>query len=257
MTVWKRPTRPAAWLPALHRWLGLGALACILVLSTTGIALNHSSDWSLANRHVAADWLLHWYGIDAPAVTVSFRADGHTVAVMGERLYLDEIEITAVATDLVGAVWVVDRAAVASPSHVLLIEASGAIIEDVPVSGRLPGPVAAIGTSGERLIYRVGSELFESDLDLLELTPRSRDTALDPIWSEPAALDPIRLEALRRLYRGQGLTLERVLLDLHSGRIFARAGPLLMDITGLALILLSLLGLALWLRRWRVRRRRI
>ena len=256
MTAWKGPRRASTWLPALHRWLGLGTLAFILLLSTTGIALNHAADWSLDERHVGADWLLRWYGIDAPAVSATFDASGHSVTLMGERLYLDETEIAAAATNIVGAVWLGDRVVIASSSRVLLIAPSGAVIEDVPVSGRLPGAVAAIGTADERVLYKVGDAVFESDPDLIELVQWRRDAASDSRWSEPAVLEPSRLAAIRALYRGRGLSLERVLLDLHSGRILARSGPWLMDLVGMALILLSLLGVALWLRRGGFHRRR-
>jgi uncharacterized iron-regulated membrane protein len=43
--------------------------------------------------------------------------------------------------------------------------------------------------------------------------------------------------------------LERLLLDLHSGKILARVGPVLMDAVGVTLIVLSLLGLSMWFRR--------
>ena len=45
------------------------------------------------------------------------------------------------------------------------------------------------------------------------------------------------------------LTFERVLLDLHSGRIFGRAGPLVMDAAAVLFIALALTGFWMWLRR--------
>jgi uncharacterized iron-regulated membrane protein len=54
---------------------------------------------------------------------------------------------------------------------------------------------------------------------------------------------------LEALYRGRGLSVQRLLLDVHSGRAIARLGPWLMDVVGLALIAVSLFGLLLWWRR--------
>jgi hypothetical protein len=39
-----------------------------------------------------------------------------------------------------------------------------------------------------------------------------------------------------------GISLERLLADLHSGRILGREGPLLVDLLGLALAALGLSG---------------
>jgi uncharacterized iron-regulated membrane protein len=44
---------------------------------------------------------------------------------------------------------------------------------------------------------------------------------------------------------------ERVILDLHSGRFFGKLGPWLFDIAALLLILLSLSGAWIWLKRRR------
>ena len=53
---------------------------------------------------------------------------------------------------------------------------------------------------------------------------------------------------LRAQYRGRGLTVERVLADVHSGRIFARAGTLIMDAVAVFMIVLSLSGFVLWIQ---------
>ncbi len=55
-------------------------------------------------------------------------------------------------------------------------------------------------------------------------------------------------QAITRVYRGEGLSLERLLLDLHSGRIFGSIGVLVYDLLALALGFLSISGLVLWFR---------
>ena len=54
---------------------------------------------------------------------------------------------------------------------------------------------------------------------------------------------------LQAAYRGYGLTLERVLLDLHSGRVLGSAGVLLVDAAAILFLLLAISGLWLWSRR--------
>ncbi len=65
----------------------------------------------------------------------------------------------------------------------------------------------------------------------------------------PAALPGDVAQAVLAHSRAHTLTLERVLLDLHSGRIASRFGVWFMD--GIALVLISLVisGLWIWLRR--------
>jgi len=237
------------WFPRLHRWLGLGALIFVLILSFTGIALNHSTQWSLDRRFIGSEWLLRVYGIDAPAPSASFEAGGHTVALLGERLYFDELELVAGVTQLVGAIATTSQVLIGTTSSLLLVASDGRLIEQVAVAGLLPGALDGLGRIGEAIALRAGPGLFVTDPDLLQIEPwqGGDESAVD--WAVSMPLDPARLDGLQQLYRGRGLTLERLLLDLHSGRIAGSVGRLLLDAAGVALIALSMLGLALWLNR--------
>ena len=65
-------------------------------------------------------------------------------------------------------------------------------------------------------------------------------------WTERYSLDEDEYEQLLVAYRGNGLKLERVILDLHSGRIFGDYGVYLMDAAAIALLWLSFSGLWVW-----------
>ncbi|HSH28473.1 MAG TPA: PepSY domain-containing protein, partial [Thiohalobacter sp.] len=68
-------------------------------------------------------------------------------------------------------------------------------------------------------------------------------------WAQTDTLPAELYEELVEHYRGEVLPLERVLLDLHSGRIFGRHGYLVMDVAAVLLIALALSGSLIWLRR--------
>jgi hypothetical protein len=240
------------WYPRLHRWLGLGCLLFVLLLSATGIALNHSSALELDARYVQAEWLLRWFGIAAPAPTASFLADGHWIALLGTRLYFDDIELADGITELVGVVATPEHMVIATASRVLLVSRAGTLVEQLDTAGLLPAPIVALGHAQRGLVFDTHAGRFYSDEDLLEIVAGPGGGA---DWSAPRALSPEHLERLSALYRGRGLSLERLLLDLHSGRVLARTGTWLMDLVGAALIVLSLLGVLLWLQRRRVPRR--
>jgi hypothetical protein len=61
---------------------------------------------------------------------------------------------------------------------------------------------------------------------------------------------PEQLEnILLKLYRGKGLSFERMLLDLHSGRFFGGFGIYFIDLAALCLISLALNGAWMWLKK--------
>ena len=62
-------------------------------------------------------------------------------------------------------------------------------------------------------------------------------------WSHASAPAPADLEAAYQAYRGEGLSLYRVILDMHSGRFFTRFGPWIADLAALGLVALTLSGI--------------
>lgn len=89
--------------------------------------------------------------------------------------------------------------------------------------------------------------------DLTILSPIEKQG--DVNWSAPATIDKDQLNALEADESGAGLTLERVTLDLHSGRIVGIGGVYFMDIVAFLMIVLSITGLSIWGKRLLVRRK--
>ena len=231
-----------------HRWLGLGSLGFVILLSITGITLNHSSELQLDQRYVRAPWLLSWYGIEVPPVESSYAVAGHRVTLIGERLYFNERELADRVLALEGAVATPQFIAIAVHDSVLLLTRSGAFIERMALVGELVAGVQAIGTARTVLIVRSDDTLYEADKDLLRFEPYIGVSDSDVQWAEPSTVPPEHLETLHGVYSGTGVSVERLLADLHSGRLFTSAGPFVMDIVGIILIVLGVFGIMVWIR---------
>ena len=70
-----------------------------------------------------------------------------------------------------------------------------------------------------------------------------------PVWTETSTIPRAIESDILRVYRGRGLPWERVVLDIHSGRIVGRWGPYLMDGAALVLLILVVSGLYNWVIR--------
>ena len=227
-----------------HRRIGLTAIPFVAVLAITGILLNRTGSLELDRRTVASAWLLDWYGIGG-AAPVSFAAGDSWVSGQGGRLYVDGAPVADNAAPLAGAAWRDPMLVAATADSIYLFAADGAPIEKAPAMG-VPGPVEALAAgAGDTLFLRTPGGVFAGDTDLIEWRPAAPDGA--PAWSRPAEPPPAVAAALAESWRGGGLPWERVLLDLHSGRLFGRFGPLAMDTAAVALLLLAASGLYNWL----------
>jgi uncharacterized iron-regulated membrane protein len=67
-------------------------------------------------------------------------------------------------------------------------------------------------------------------------------------WSKSDPLPAALGRRLAEIERRRVLDLERLMLDLHSGRILGRFGPLLMDAAAVVMLILGITGLTLWFR---------
>lgn len=237
------------WARRVHRWFGLAAAVFVLLLSATGIALNHTSAWHLDDSYVGWPWLLEAYGIDTPWPTVSFADGEHRATLLGGRLYVDGRELARSIETLAGVAATGDFVAVAAGSEVFVLADSGDLVERMDLGAALPAPIAALGLVDGRVAVRSGSALLRFDDSLLNLETATAVQEDAVRWSAASAVPRDKLARLQDLYRGRGITVERLLVDLHSGRIFTRIGPLLMDLVAVLLIGLSITGLMMWLRR--------
>ena len=245
-----KPNKRARLLRSLymwHRWLGLAAAAFVMVLSITGLLLNHTEELELDSRHVHASGLLDWYGIRVPAGMRSFPVGKSIVTQVGDRLYWNTTQIPLPATRLIGAMDFSDFAVVAIEGELLLFSDSGELIERLDGAAGVPAGMQAIGISSRgTLAVQAAHGYYQTDHMFLEWT--ETDT-LQATWAVATAPEAGLRSALERAWRGTGLSLERVLLDIHSGRILGSRGVYLMDAAALLFLVLAASGVWLWSRR--------
>ena len=143
--------------------------------------------------------------------------------------------------------WSAPLVAVATTEAVYLFAPDGALVEKtVPVG--VPGPLTGVAAAtGGALVLRTASGAWAGDLDLAEWRPVA-GSAPPAAWARTQPLPSGIAAGIAQARRGAGLPWERVLLDLHSGRLFGALGPLIMDLAAVALLLLAASGLYNWLR---------
>ncbi len=237
-----------------HRRIGLAAIVLVAILTVTGILLNHTGSFKLDETYVDSSLLMSWYGLEPDSDPVSYRANGHRITQWGDQLFFDDHVLVKSPQQLKGAIKAEQFIVAALEREVLLIAFDGELIERIPTASSL-GETLRLGIKYLRPVIASTNGLFYiADEHIIDW-----DVILDEgiTWPQPAELSDEQLQALHLAYRGKGLTLERVLLDLHSGRIFGEYGVFVMDAAGLALLWLCGSGFWVWnSRRHKQRRKR-
>jgi hypothetical protein len=241
-----------------HRYAGLIAAVFVLILAFTGIILNHTDRLKLDSSFVESEWLLDWYGIDAPQVQKSFHLDKQWLTHVDDSLFLGVQRIEGhYSMPPVGALSFPHFIAVAVAGKIVLITREGEIIERLGGVQGVPSGMQRMGLLADgRIVIQAAHGYYLTDRDFLQWNEKEQVEGIS--WSTLTDMPVTLKKEVARLYRSNELPMERVMLDLHSGRLFGSWGPQLMDAAAILLIFLSMSGVWLWTKQiLRKRQRRL
>lgn len=235
----------------LRRWharLGLTAALLFVVLIVTGVALNHTERLGLAHTQIQSQVMTRWYGLPKPQLLAIYEADGQFIATPEVWLYQGR-RLPDGGGAVVGVVHTPELLAVATSQTLNLYTPTGERIDTLRGAG-LPGsPITRLGNSANAIVLQTAKGVFTS----VDGVAWQANTAA-VIWARARTTDPQTLvQAHHQL--APNLPLERIVLDLHSGRLFGSYGPWVMDAAALVLLILSVSGFWIQWRSWQQKRR--
>lgn len=231
-----------------HRRMGVAAALFVILLAFSGFALNHPGLLELDRLVVRAPLVLGWYGIELPDAINGFAVGEHWLSQVGGKLFLDTTPLASCRGELVGAAELGDEMAVGCQGELLLFTAAGELLDRIDATYRLPVPVEALGTRDDQLLLRGQGRAFRVEPEAPAFTALS---GAEPAWSVAAPLPPALVAQLAPQAAGDAITLERLVQDIHSGRILGRWGVYWMDGMAALMVLLALTGLKAWRREQR------
>ena len=230
-----------------HRFLGASAAVFVAFMVLSGLTINHSHTLGLDHSNVSNPFLLGWYGLGEPENLRSYAAGSDWLSFAGSQVYLND-KVVASISDGVGAVRNGGMLIAAGKEELLLLDRSGNLIERQPWGPPGAGRIDFLGQlENGAVVVKAAEQLWLTDVEMLNWR-RSEGLDSIPVWSSAVPAPEALRQAIVRQYRGNGLSLERIMLDLHSGRIFGPAGVIVYDLLALAVGFLAISGLVLWLR---------
>jgi len=231
---------------SLHRSMGAIVAIFVLMLATTGILLNHTSDLDLDQRFLTWDWLLSHYGINEADADAVYLLDRHTISQFGTQVFVDATPVTQSEVPILGGIIIDDLMVLATEGALLLFTPEGEFIERMGDSVGVPSMIQNIGLFHGDPVVQTRNGMWRSDFML----DQWEQLSLNGVgWSEPQAMPSSVQDELSLFFRGKGITIERVILDVHNGRILGKYGAWFADLVGGLLVLIALTGLWLWGRR--------
>ncbi|MCW8929837.1 MAG: PepSY domain-containing protein [Gammaproteobacteria bacterium] len=234
-----------------HRWIGLSSLLLLILVSITGILLNHTEEFSLDEQYINNNWLQKWYGIKMPEQQKIIKLDNDHFAQIGKQIYFNQLRIAEDNAPLRGVYKTNDFNVIILRDSLYLLTFDGDLIEKINSENGLPTPISHAGFSdskNKQIILEIKKKLYTTKDNFISWSEAKTEIISPLILGKP---DNDVKENYRNAYLGNELSLERVILDLHSGRLFGSLGIYLMDFAAIILIMLGLSGTWIWSRRFR------
>ncbi len=242
-----------------HGLLGVIVAIPLLALTITGLLLNHSEELNLTEVEVRSEWVLERYGFetDQPVVAKSLVGGGFISTVAGDLVYRGAI-VGSAKDSLIGGAHVQNGLCIATETEVHYFDDDGKLVETLGSTSLPSGVIQNVGRDQNQLLVlqltgETGVEkTVRFDSELIQATEEIVDGVE---WSEEKSLSDTERDQVHQALISEGMPLDRLILDLHSGRFFGDVGKWLLTLFSLLLILVSISGLVVFFRNQTRRRR--
>ncbi len=229
-----------------HRYIGITISAFVIILSITGLLLNLTDALKLTDSHISSNWLLKHYNIGDFPVT-SFQINDRVISQASEYVYLDGEYILHLNSTLLGAIKINRTLVLATQSSLVIIDTDGQILDEVSKHTGLPeNPLGISITIDDDPVIRGVNTYWKGTKELSAWQPLKGP---HPKWVAPIETSSSLNNSIQTHARSNEINYERVLLDLHSGRLLGPWGQNIMSIAAILLLILAMTGIFIWLRK--------
>lgn len=227
------------WLYRWHRRSGLAAAVIVILVTLSGLALNHTGDLEL-DRHYPQSALLLWPYESAIEIRQGILTHDGWLHVIDQQVLLDT-QILGDCTQLVGYASTGDEMLLVCAEQWLLLGKDWSLLEIIDPAFFQLEHIQAVGITEQGLAVQVDlGDWFRLDFETYTRLLLSNDASV----SVPYHLNSLPLSFDSE--RNKTISWQRLLLDIHSGRWFGAYGVWVVDIAALILLFLALSGCWIW-----------
>ncbi|MBV1915747.1 MAG: PepSY domain-containing protein [Pseudomonadales bacterium] len=233
-----------------HRRTGILLALFLVLLASTGILINHADELHF-DQPVESSLILTWYGVDLPDQVVGIHTANGWFSQLGKGIYWQDVRVAQCDEGtFIGALWLSGQFILGCENELIVLDHKGQTEEVFSSLFGLPVPINGLSkTISDQVLIRVDSGgnrtlIYVFNLDVAQWSAYESEQVQN--WPPLIPLPNELKQKLLSNYSGSDISWERVLLDLHSGRLFGQIGRWVMDFVAIAMLVLAISGLWLW-----------
>ncbi|HIG41135.1 MAG: PepSY domain-containing protein [bacterium] len=215
-----------------HRNVGIFLVLFLLLVSVTGILLNHTESLHLSERYVPAFVARRYYQSQE---VHGFELNTRYYYTLGDLLYVDHQALTQCG-EVKGVVEQAEQFVVLCDAELIVFTKDHQMIERFGEVHGLPPNLNRMAVDNKQLLLANDTEVFGFDTDTLESVLIT--TAFDD-WPESGTVPA-------QLMLKDSVSWQQFLLDLHSGMFIGAAGKWLADLVAIFIVGVAISGLVMW-----------
>lgn len=235
-----------------HRYIGLFTAFWLVLLAITGIAVNHTHHLGLDRVYIENPVILALYGVSAPDIERHFELSDIAVSQLNQQVYVQQSALATPFEPLLGAVKLDQFLVLATVESLSLLTTDGVMIDQIMSDAVPGGSFKRIGLSDNQVAVETPTGIHTTDADFLQWDAFGGSVQ----WYASQPIPDLRRSALLQQYQGRELSVERLMLDVHSGRFFGLLSVWALDLIGLAVLIMGGSGVWIWWRGYRRTRQR-
>lgn len=231
----------------LHKYIGFTFSLFILHLTVTGTLLTYPHTFKIENTYIHNYYILKKYNMDTYKDVRQFENGDDTIIIIKNNVYLDEKFIDKFQENILGAIYnrnnkklyILTKKVIT----VYIFEEINEIkeIKDILViENSYDLNKVGIYQTNNEIVFNQNKKYFKIDKgDVMKISEIINDE-YNLNWMTISVPSKILAKKYLRLHQGNGVSMTRILTELHNGKFFGSIFTLILFISSLSLVFLTL-----------------
>jgi len=236
----------------LHRSLAWVMVFGLVYLTLSGVLLNHSKALDLPNIDIKNPLLLKWYGQSAAVVSQSFSVNQHWITRINQNLYWDD-KLLPLQGEIYQILPHEPFLFIRQASQVAFLSSTGELIDLIPLPEKLQKQnESQLFVSQQQIYLMIDQQVWSLNAEYSEFVLNTDNaTSTFKMTTEALTNNPLpeTLKTKLLALAPSGLTLEKIILELHNGYFIGSIGPWLLDLFALLILITIITGIRLHIKK--------